>query len=91
MKNEKEAAAGRNDLQELKEEFKNETPQRQLDLAIHSLRRNFTNIKVMYGPYNISRQYGYHAFGQRRTRALGDRGFAGTAFKTPGGFYRWRI
>jgi hypothetical protein len=46
-------AAAEATYKEMKEEFKDQTLQRQLDLAIHSLRRNFTNLKVMYGSLRI--------------------------------------
>jgi division protein CdvB (Snf7/Vps24/ESCRT-III family) len=46
------AVAAETTYREMKEELKNQTPQRQLDLAIHRLHRYFTNIKVM----NVSLQ-----------------------------------
>jgi hypothetical protein len=42
------AAAAEATYREMKKEFKNQTRQGELDIVIQSLRRNFTNIKVMY-------------------------------------------
>jgi hypothetical protein len=47
------AAAAEATYKEMKEEFKNETPQKQLETAIWRLGRNFTNLKVMCGSLQI--------------------------------------